>query len=207
MHEENFWYGHVPPGVGVFSKNPPDENLMTAIAVAYDPKYSHFIIAADGRCASATTPIVIETDKQTKIFHIRNHHVSFGYAFAGFGHTQNNSFSTTSETERQIQRLIKRSFHDGYELCQKFCSNLAKAFETARQSNVISQFPVAADKTEEKQQLVLVLVCFGFFKQKPFLRTAFLRYDIEDGKVYVTYEKDPLLSRFNVPSVITQKRP
>ncbi len=145
---------------------------MTAIAVAYDPIASRFVIAADGRCASDALPMVIKTDKQQKIFPIQKEHMTIAYAMTGFASTDDGSFETIVEADRQVKLLAKRQFVDGYEFSGKFCFNMTRVIEKALETGRIAKISASEELPQEERGRMLRFFILGFFKRKAFWRIA-----------------------------------
>jgi hypothetical protein len=175
------WHGSAPTSIFFY----PAETLlgadaMTAIAVAYDYSAKKFVVAADGRCSTASTPMTIKTDKQQKIFFAESRQMSIIYAMTGFSSMSDHDsgvtlFDTVTEAGRQLNSLGKRPFSDGYELSRKFCSLMAKAFENAVKG--IPQVPVTPDLPPEEAGRIFRFFLLGFFRGLPFWRIASFYYD------------------------------
>jgi hypothetical protein len=170
---------------------------MTALALAYSPVLGKFAIAADGLSSAATVPMLIDTDHQQKIFPFQHNHASIAFAIAGLGRTRTNSFNTVLEAAKQTDALIKRPFHNGYELAYKFRFNMTKVLEKALKEGRVAAFTAPSDSTNKT--LLFIFYVFGYFKQKPFWVTADIIYDVAD-QTFSVISGEPDLKEFQFAS-------
>ena len=143
---------------------------MTAIAAAYVPATGAFIIAADGRCASDTLPMVIQTDKQQKIFFAQHEQLAVVYAMTGFARTDDGSFDMVTEADQQIKALIKRSFRDGFDFSTKFYSNIKKSIEDGIKTGRIAQIPLRETLDPQEKGRLSTFFLLGYYRGGPFWR-------------------------------------
>jgi hypothetical protein len=107
---------------------------------------------------------------------------------SGVAMTDDGSFETIAEAEKQITMLSGRRFIDGYEYAAKFCFNMARVLEKAERSGRIPAIPTSEKLPHEEKGKIFTFFLCGYYKGLPFLKIASFYHDEVKNRINIRPE-------------------